>query len=125
MTAPRPWPTCIGPVGFALTNSTIVRRPRPASLRPKRSRWSQTARKALCQTSGARRMLRNPGPAISGLTASSPSRSSMRSTIACASARGSGFLAPVAAACCFANAIAALAAKSPCAACFGASSWTG
>src|ERR1700733_14239562 len=33
-TAPRPWPTCIGPVGLAETYSTLTGTPPPLSLAP-------------------------------------------------------------------------------------------
>ena len=109
MTAPRPWPTCIGPVGLALTNSIIVFCCLPASLLPKRPRSSSIARAALCHTSGASVRLRKPGPAISTFDNSFCGSDSL-STMACASERGLGFCKPAAAACCFCRTIAALQA---------------
>ena len=105
---PRPWPTCIGPVGFADTYSTMTFLPCP----PRSARTPRpgaTARSsARSHTSGATRTLTNPGPAISRL-ATSPAESTARtsSTIAWASSRGG---LPAA----FASTIAAFTAKSPC-----------
>ena len=46
--AQRPWPTCIGPTGFAETNSTCTRLPPPRSLRPKSSPCSRASRSTRC-----------------------------------------------------------------------------
>src|SRR6266700_2956814 len=63
--APRPCPTCSGPVGLAETNSTFTDRPCPTSLRPKRSPAASTVWRTLASWASARKKLMNPGPAIS------------------------------------------------------------
>src|SRR5271163_2306414 len=78
-TAPRAWPTCIGPVGLALTYSTLTGPSALGAPAPKRTPWVRIVRKTWWWTSGLRTMLMKPGPAASALeTSGSRARSAAR-----------------------------------------------
>jgi hypothetical protein len=79
-----------GPVGLAETNSRRTRRPAAAVPRPYARPASRTPRSAFAHQAGARKTLRNPGPAIS--TRSTSGIGGKWRTIASAIWRG-GFLA--------------------------------
>jgi hypothetical protein len=109
----RPWPTCSGPVGLAETNSTSTlfaggRLATVASPAP------STSRTTCCLAAGFRRMLRKPGPAIS-TACTHCSNAGFASKAALSSSASSRGLRPSDLASC----IAAVLAKSPCAATLG------
>src|SRR5436305_3039078 len=83
----RPEATVIGPVGFALTNSTRCRTP-VAGSRPYASPASAAAPRASRNHASARKRLRNPGPATSARSSAGPSASLTRSPRRSATARG-------------------------------------
>src|SRR6056297_136500 len=115
-TAPRIWPTCIGPVGLAETYSTLTFCPCPMSDRPYCVPAVRMVRGSPCQTVTASRRLRNPGPATSALAM----RGSARNFVASASAMSRGLaLAGLA------STMAALVAMSPCSGSRGGSVVTG
>ena len=104
-TAPRPWPTCIGPVGLADTYSTLTARGALRWPRPNAGPSATTARVTSRSTSGCSRRLMNPGPATSTAVTPGSPRSAWASVSA--SARG---LDPAS----LASTNAALVARSPC-----------
>ena len=64
--APRPWPTCSGPVGLAETNSTLTERPAPPVDAPYGVALARgCARDRRASWSAASQKLMKPGPAIS------------------------------------------------------------
>ncbi len=114
MKAPRAWPMCTGPVGFAETNSTMTRLPvdfgacRP-NVSPARSTSAATCWMTCCFSV----KLRKPGPATSTFSMM-PAVSTSPFTMAFAMSRGglpSGFV----------SSIATLTAQSPWATFFGGS----
>ena len=110
----RPWPTCSGPVGLAETNSTITRCAAAPAARPKARAGGQHLGDDACRAAARRRRLMKPGPAIvdrldpalrppvCALQRGDQRRRRPRADCAC-SALASG--------------IAAVTARSPCAAC--------
>ena len=79
--APRPCPTWSGPVGFAETNSTWMRRPPPNAARVLCAPASRMRRTVAVNASVATLKLMKPGPAIAtdAIEADSGSRATIRS----------------------------------------------
>ena len=98
-TAPRPWPTCIGPVGLAETYSTITVRPAPTWLRPYSLPFPRTSPRPSSQTRGAIQRFKKPGPAISTLvtTLASSTRLSSRIWAICRGGLPAALLSSIAA----------------------------
>src|SRR5262245_60126142 len=106
--ANHPFPTWIGPVGLADTNSIITRSPCPRSRRPKSfSPRSTTSRSTSCNQVGARWKFTNPGPATSTFVTCGGNSPLKTSTIWVARSRG--FLCAT-----FADAMATFDDQSPC-----------
>ena len=95
---------CSGPVGFALTNSTLIVLPRCDSFVPKAAPASTIVLASAPAAAASSRMLMKPGPATS--TLAMPGVSARPAAISVASSRG---FAPTA----FASLSAALEAQSP------------
>ena len=61
-TAPRVWPTCIGPVGLAETNSTLTLRPSPTVERPNASALGQCGEDKFPPGPGGQPQVQEPRP---------------------------------------------------------------
>ena len=104
--APRPCPTCKGPVGLADTNSTFTRRPRPSSDFPYASPAAMMVSRISVRTLAGSLTLMKPGPATSTENALPSSASN---SVRISSAMSRGFLFS-----CLANWRATFVARSPC-----------
>ena len=103
--APRPWPTCRGPVGLADTNSTLIFSDCAALLRPYPVPSPRIRRTRETSSLSPSQKLMNPGPAIS-VFAIIPSGNRSSVIRRSASFRGLVF-------CDFATTMARLVARSP------------